>query len=164
MAHIGQEGPAMAKAKAISRVISSLPTLADMAAARRGRSNPKGQTRLERTVAQRPVTKGAEQTFRKTVIDRDGYVCRCCTRKVIATMARVPERLEVHHIHGRTGDLRFDPRAALVTCASCHEKLTGKVNQHRLVLLATHTFTTTRGTFTNAYFPVVIKASSKIRD
>jgi hypothetical protein len=135
--------------------LDDLPTLAEVQAMRVGKPILKGQTRLEATTEQRPLTKVDEQTFRREVWTRDHGHCRCCLRKVIKTLARVPERGEVHHCHGRTGDLRFETRAAILTCATCHERLTGRVNAHRLQAKATQTFTIRQGTFTDARFPIV---------
>jgi hypothetical protein len=119
-----------------------------------GRPCPKGKTRLEETVDERPLTKIDEKTFKAAVWKRDGDRCRCCDRKVKKILGRVPERGEVNHIHGRTGDLRFEVRAACLMCLTCHERFTGKVNQHRLTILASKTFTIRQGTFTDATFPV----------
>jgi hypothetical protein len=135
----------------------NLPTLAEVQASRVGKPIPKGKTRLEETAEARPLTKVDEKAFRAEVIARDHNRCRCCGRKVLQTLARVPERREVHHCHGRTGDLRFDARAAIVTCLTCHERLTGKVNSHKLMAIATKTFTTTQGTFTDATYPIVFR-------
>lgn len=130
-----------------------LPTLAT-------RPTPKlqkGKTRLELTVDQRALTKIDDKAFRAEVWKRDQHRCRRCERKVEQTLSRVPERGEVNHIHGRTGDLRFEPRAALLMCLTCHERFTGKVNQHKLVIIASKTFTIRQGTFTDARFPVTFQ-------
>lgn len=135
--------------------LSSVPmTMAEAEASRRGAPIAKGKTRLEETIAQRPLTKVDEKTFRGEVWKRDKDHCRSCERKVIKTLARVPERGEVNHIHGRTGDLRYEVRAALLMCLQCHERFTGKVNEHRLTIHASQTFTTRQGTFTDATYPV----------
>lgn len=130
--------------------LSDLPTLAD----RPGRAVPKGKTRLEVTAERRPVTKVDEKAFKADVWRRDHGHCRCCLRKVEKILDRVPQRGEVNHIHGRTGDLRFEVRAACLLCLTCHERFTGKVNQHRLTILASQTFTIRQGTFTDATFSV----------
>jgi 5-methylcytosine-specific restriction endonuclease McrA len=133
--------------------LADLPYLTD----RPARACPKGKTRLEETAEQRPLTKVDEATFRGEVWTRDLHHCRSCGRKVIKTLARVHERGEVNHIHGRTGDLRYEVRAAVLMCLTCHERFTGRVNQHRLVIIASETFTTRQGTFTDATFPVQFK-------
>lgn len=38
-----------------------------------------------------------------------------------------------------------------------HERFTGRVNKHRLQIIASKTFTTRQGTFTDATFPVTFK-------
>lgn len=118
---------------------------------------PKGKTRLELTTEKRPLTKIDEKAFRDAVWLRDNYKCRACKRPVLRTIARVPERGEVNHLHGRTGDLRWDVRAAALMCLECHERFTGKVNAHRLVAIPTKTFTTRQGEFTDARFPIIFK-------
>lgn len=132
----------------------NLPTMDEVAASRIGKPILKGKTRLEETIEQRPLTKVDEKEFRRLVWVRDLNCCRCCDRKVIKTPARVPERGEVNHLHGRTGDLRFEVRAAMLLCLKCHERFTGRVNEHRLVIIPTQTFTIRQGTFTDATYPV----------
>lgn len=121
---------------------------------------PKGKTRLQETIAQRPLTKVDAATFKREVWTRDLYHCRCCLRAVIQTPARIPERGEVNHLHGRTGDLRFEVRAALLLCLTCHERFTGRVNAHRLLIIPSQTFTTQQGTFTDATYPVTFQEAS----
>ena len=122
-----------------------------------GRAVPKGRTRLEVKMDAKPLTKIDETQFKTAVWTRDRKRCRCCGRKVAKSIERIPERGEVHHCHGRTGDLRFEPRAAILTCLKCHERLTGKVNAHRLTATPSKTFTIRQGTFTDATYPVTFK-------
>lgn len=117
-----------------------LMTMAEVDAARRGKWLHKGQSRLEQTVAGRKVTVIDDKAFKSEVRARDRYQCRKCLRAVKVVVARVPERCEVHHIHGRGGDLRFESKAALCLCLTCHELVTGKVNE-RWIIVATKTFT-----------------------
>lgn len=131
-----------------------LPTVDDVAATRVGKPITKGKTRLQETIEAKPLTKIDEKQFKGEVWTRDKGRCRCCGRKVVKTLARVPDRGEVNHIHGRTGDLRFEVRAAILMCLECHEQFTGRVNEHRLQIVASKTFTTRQGTFTDATFPV----------
>lgn len=140
-----------------SPILSALPDAEDVAAARVGQPIDKGKTRLELKVEARPLTKVDEKTFKADVWKRDGKRCRCCGRKVIKCLDRVPERGEVNHIHGRAGDLRFEVRAAILMCLKCHERFTGRVNAHRLQIIASQTFTIRQGTFTDATFPVQFK-------
>src|SRR5688572_26597012 len=103
-----------------------LPTMAEVAAERVGKPIPKGKTRLQETVEARPLVKVTAADFKREVWTRDKNRCRCCGRKVQKILGRVPERGEVHHVHGRTGDLRFESKSALLLCLSCHERVTGK--------------------------------------
>lgn len=129
-----------------------LPTMAEVDAARTG-PILKGKTRLEACIDDRKLVKVDEKAFKATVWTRDRKRCRCCGRKVEKVMGRVPERGEVHHIHGRTGDLRFEDRAAMLACLLCHERLTGKV-AYKLIVIATQMFATKQGTFTDARHPM----------
>jgi hypothetical protein len=120
--------------------IDDLPTLADVQAERASKPNWKPKTRLEAYVDdEKPRTLIDEQAFKREVWTRDQYHCRCCGRQVIKTLSRVPERGEVHHCHGRGKDLRFESRAALLVCATCHERLTGRVND-RLAIIGSKFF------------------------
>lgn len=134
----------------LSDLAIDLPTLNGQP----GKACPKGKTRLEVVVEERPLKKVDEKAFKAEVWRRDKNRCRCCGRKVQKVLGRVPERGEVNHIHGRTGDLRFEVRAAILMCLQCHERFTGRVNTHRLVIIAQRTFTIRQGTFTDATFPV----------
>lgn len=135
----------------------NIPTMAEVAAMREGKPIDKGKTRLEAKIDARPLTKVDEKAFRASVWHRDRKRCRCCGRKVQQVLGRVPERGEVNHIHGRTGDLRFEVRAAILMCLKCHERFTGKVNAHRLQIIASKTFTIRQGTFTDATYTVYFK-------
>lgn len=116
----------------------------------------KGQSRLEKTVADRPLVKVDNKAFLAAVWKRDKSRCRCCGRKVIKTIARVPEAGHVHHIHGRGKDLRFEERAALLICMQDHERVTGRVNE-KVIIVPSKTFTVREHTYTDATFPVVFQ-------
>lgn len=111
-----------------------LPTMAEVAAARVGKPIPKGKTRLEEEIEKRPLVKVTEKDFKLEVWTRDTNRCRCCGRKVQKILGRVPERGEVHHIHGRRGDLRFESKSALLLCLQCHERVTGRVNDKLVIV------------------------------
>lgn len=134
-----------------------LPTPEEMYLERLGKPISKGKTRLEIKIEAKPLTKVDEKDFKAEVWKRDGKRCRCCLRKVIKSIERVPNRGEVNHIHGRTGDLRFEVRSAILMCLQCHERFTGRVNKHRLQIIASKTFTIRQGTFTDATYPVTFK-------
>ncbi len=119
----------------------------------------KGKTRLQQHVEDRPLVKVDEKAFRAGVWARDKAICRCCGRKVQKVLGRVPERGEVHHIHGRGKDLRFEIRAALLVCLGCHERVTGRVND-KLIIVPTVTFKMREFTFTDATFPVAFKRAA----
>jgi hypothetical protein len=137
----------------------NIPTLAEVEAARAGKSFPKGPTRLEERIAERPVTRVTERQFKAEVWRRDESNCRCCGRKVQRTPSAIPERGEVNHLHGRTGDLRFEARAACLLCLLCHQRFTGKIND-KIVAIGTQTFTTPQGTFIDARFPITFRKAA----
>ena len=133
-----------------------LPTPEEMYRQRRGQPISKGSTRLEQVVEARKLTKVTDKDFKKDVWTRDKSLCRCCGRKVLKTISRVPERGEVHHIHGRRGDLRFESRAALLLCLQCHERVTGKVND-KVHAIATKSFEMKGEKYTDARALVLFK-------
>ena len=145
--------PEQTLAELRAAIWAKLPTRDEVEADRAGKVITKGKTRLERAIEARPLTKVDEKAFKASVWHRDRKRCRCCGRKVQQVMGRVPERGEVHHCHGRTGDLRYEVRAAILTCAVCHERLTGKV-AYKLTATPSKTFTIRQGTFTDATFPI----------
>lgn len=132
----------------------------EVAKAREGKPIAKGPTRLEKVEEARKLTTIDEKEFKRQVRARDKDRCRCCGRKVLYVLDRVPERGEVNHIHGRRGDLRFEVRAAILMCLKCHERFTGKVNAHRLQIIASKTFTIRQGTFTDATYPVTFQEAA----
>lgn len=133
--------------------LNNLPTPEDVYRMRKGSPIAKGPTRLEKVVVERKLTKVTDKDFKKDVWTRDKSHCRCCGRKVLKTISRVPERGEVHHVHGRRGDLRFESRAALLLCLTCHERVTGKVND-KLTIVPSKTFDLKGEKYTDARAPV----------
>lgn len=119
----------------------------------RPRAVPKGKSRVELKADAKPLTKVDEKAFKATVWKRDRDRCRCCHRKVLKTLSRVPERGEIHHIHGRGGDLRFEDKAALLLCLRDHERVTGRVSE-KWSIVASATFTVKGQAFTDARQPV----------
>lgn len=134
----------------------NIPTLAEVEAERVGKSFWKGQTRLQEVVAARPLTKVTEKDFKHEVWTLDKHRCRCCDRQVQKIIGRVPERGEVHHVHGRTGDLRFESKTALLLCLECHERVTGKVND-KLVIVPTKFVEINGEKYTNARAKVTFR-------
>lgn len=137
--------------------VHDLPTKAEMDAERAFKPQPKGLTRLQQSKAEAKVTKIDHKEFLRLVRVRDEYHCRHCGREVKVTLARIKERAEVNHIHGRTGDLLFEVRAAILLCLECHEYFTGRVGSKRLLIIPTQTFTIRQGTFTDARYKVTFK-------
>ena len=135
--------------------LDSLPTLTD----RPRLAQPKSKTRLQEHVEAKPLVKVDEKTFRAAVWLRDKSICRCCGRKVQKVLGRVPERGEVHHIHGRGKDLRFEPNAALLLCLTDHERVTGRVND-KLVIVASKTFRMGEHEYTDARYPVTFRRAA----
>jgi len=105
-----------------------LPTLAEVEADRVGKPIPKGPSRLERRTAESKADRRLAQAFRQAVWARDGGRCRQCGGKVVRSLRRQANRGEVHHLHGR-GVLALEVRCAVLVCAGCHEKLTGRMNE-----------------------------------
>ncbi len=136
-----------------AEIWAKLPTAAEVEAARAGRPIAKGPTRLEKTVEARPLVKVDDKAFKAFVWHRDRKRCRWCGRKVQQVMGRVPERGEVHHIHGRGGDLRFEPHTALLLCLKDHERVTGRVSE-KWAIEATKTLTIRGQVYTDARHPV----------
>lgn len=130
-----------------------LPTKDEIDAERRAVPNWKPPTRVEDMITERALTVVDDRQFKKEVWKRDGYRCRCCGRPVVRTPARIPERGEVHHVHGRGGDLRFEVRAALLLCLKCHERVTGRVND-RLAIIGSKFFTVRGERYIDARAPV----------
>ena len=93
----------------------------------------KGPSRLEEKTVDDADDKRRLEVWRKTVYARDGYQCRRCECQVRRTIELVSNRAEAHHLHGRIGSLRFEVRAGLTVCASCHELITGAVNRRVFV-------------------------------
>ena len=113
--------------------IGRLPTLAQMDAARRGKPIPKGVTRIARKVEADKVSEKDAAAFRRAVWARD-KVCRCCGRKVIKTLALVPNRGEVHHLvrRSKAKALLTDRRNGILLCLEpCHRQVT----THDLVIV-----------------------------
>lgn len=131
-------------------MFESLPTLADVEASRRGKSFPKGASRLELKVEAKVDEKKAEARWKKEVWRRDGGRCRCCRRRVEKRPDLVPSRGECHHISGRAvRAVRWDVRNGLLVCKQCHDEITGAVGT-KLVIESKHTFTVENASYLNA--------------
>jgi hypothetical protein len=109
--------------------LTNLPTVQEVAAARRGQPLPK-KTRLEERQAAKPLIVIGEKEFDRKVWARDRKLsglpyrsCRCCGRRVVKTLELCPERAEKHHLCGRLGVLRYESRCAIGVCHDCHHLL-----------------------------------------
>lgn len=77
-----------------------------------------------------------------------------CQRKVRKCLELVNERGEVHHVSGRVVKaIRWDRRNGILLCATCHERVTGKVAEKHLIE-SKHTFTIDGVQYLNANKPV----------
>lgn len=113
-----------------------LPDRAEVEALWRKRGFGKGASRLEDRTAEDKENEKKDEKFRRDIYRLDKGVCRCCGRKVERKIDRVVDQAQVHHVHGRIGDLRWELRNGILLCASCHERVTGKVND-RLQIIGT---------------------------
>ncbi len=135
----------------------NLPTLAEVNAVRR--AVPKGlePSRLQVKVAKAKDETKLEAAWKKAVWKRDGGACRWCKRKVRRCLDLVPDRGEVHHVSGRVVALiRWDRRNGVLLCASCHERITGKVAEKHVVA-SRSTFVVDHVSYLNADKPVTFK-------
>lgn len=137
--------------------VTRLPTLADVQASYRGKPILKGKSRLEQTVEDTKSEVKQERAWKKAIWTRDGGQCRWCKRKVRKCLELVPDRGECHHVVPRENRItRWNPRAALLLCATCHQRVTGKVNE-RFLLVAKKTFTIDAVSYPDMNQPVTFK-------
>ena len=119
----------------------NLPTLAQMSQQRRAEPKHAMVSRLDVKSQARKEDDSAEDKWRKAVRKRDGLKCRWCRRKVVVTMALVPERAEVHHLTPREHKpTRWDVRNAALLCTACHQRVTGAVGGEKATVIAGRTF------------------------
>lgn len=137
--------------------IADLPTLQEMQATRRALPKGAEPSRLQVKTAKAKDESKEEKRWRAEVWTRDDGHCRWCKRKVVKTLALVPNRGECHHIAGRVvRAIRWDVRNALLLCASCHERITGAVAE-RFLIVPTKTFTVDGVAYANGSHPVRFK-------
>lgn len=89
---------------------------------------PKPETRLERRARRDRTGRQRDVVLKRAVWDRDEGRCRVCGVRCLRLLTLHPRRGEVHHLEGRLRLTRYEPRCAILVCATCHEKLT----RHRL--------------------------------
>lgn len=140
-----------------SSVVKGLPTLAELQATRRVTPKSAMRSRLDEKVEKSKAEDKDEAAWKRALWHRDRGKCRWCARKVQKTLTLCPERGECHHIHGRTiRAIRWDKRAGLLVCQSCHERLTGTVKEKH-VIIPSKTFTVDEVAYADADFPVEFK-------
>lgn len=123
------------------------------------RAKPKGAepSRLQVKTAKAKDESADERAWKKAIWHRDRSKCRWCARKVVKCLELRNDRGECHHIHGRVvRSIRWDARAALLLCATCHERLTGKVAE-KFVLVPTKFFAVEGVEYADASHPVTFK-------
>jgi hypothetical protein len=128
----------------------NIPAAEDVAAARVGKPLPKGDSRS--AVKSTKDTADAKQlkAWQRAVFKADGFCCRKCGVKVVQTITMQPNQAQAHHVKGRTERaVRYDVRNGLTLCRTCHEQITGAVNE-RWIVLATKVFTVVGKVYTNA--------------
>ncbi len=115
-------------------------------------AKPKGAepSRLQVKVANAKDERKEEAAWKAAIWKRDGSECRWCRRGVRKCLDLVPDRGECHHVSGRVvREIRWDRRNGLLLCASCHERITGKVAE-KSVIQSKHTFTVDEIAYINA--------------
>jgi hypothetical protein len=100
-----------------------LKTIAEVAAVR-CRAQPKPRPRLDDHTEAIRADERELAAFRFAVCVRDGWRCRVCHRRVVRSLALIPERAEVHHLAGRSKAHRYAVNMAILVCCECHGKLT----------------------------------------
>lgn len=137
----------------------NLSTMAQVNAVRRAEPKSAITARLAEKTKKGKDEKAKERVWRKGCIARDGKICQCCKRVVVAQLELAPFRLEVHHIEGRANqDTRWDVRNGIVLCFECHEKVTHKVLL--IVQLAKFYFRLGQDTYVNAFKPLTFKVAA----
>lgn len=93
----------------------------------------KSRSQLKAEDDQADVT--AEEKWKRKVRKRDEHRCRWCRRRVKTTLELLPDRAECHHVAGRFPlVIRWDVRNGILFCRTCHERVTGKVNERHIVI------------------------------
>lgn len=118
---------------------------------------PPEKSRLAVKTEKRTDERKAEAAWKKAVWKRDGDHCRWCRRRVRRCLELVADRGECHHVCGRVVQtIRWDRRNGLLVCATCHERITGKVAEKHVVE-SKHVYTIDGVSYLNADKPVSFK-------
>ena len=130
--------------------LDSLPTMADVNALRRAKPKGADPSRLQVKVAHAKDERKDEAAWKTAIWKRDGGQCRWCRRECVRRRDLAPERGDCHHVSGRVvREIRWDQRNGILLCASCHERITGKVAE-KSVIESRHTFTVDQIAYINA--------------
>ena len=128
----------------------TLMTLADANAVRRAKPKGAEPSRLQVKTAKSKDESKDEAAWKRAVWKRDGSECRWCRRAVRKCLDLVVDRGECHHVSGRVvRAIRWDRRNGLLLCATCHERITGKVAEKH-VITSRHTFSVDAAAYINA--------------
>lgn len=117
-----------------------LQTMAEVNAVRRAKPKGAEPSRLQVKTAKAKDESKEEARWKREVWKRDDGQCRWCRRDVRKCLELVADRGECHHVSGRVvKEIRWDRRNGLLLCATCHERITGKVAEKHVVT-SKHTF------------------------
>lgn len=96
---------------------------------------PKGKSRSQLKAEDDTADATAEEKWKRAVRKRDDNHCRWCKRRVKVTLDLVPDRAECHHAAGRFPlAIRWLVKNGLLLCNTCHERVTGRVNERFIVI------------------------------
>lgn len=134
--------------------LDHLPTLAEMNAIRRAKPKGAEPSRLQVKAAKAKDERKDEAAWKKAIWKRDDGRCRWCRRECLRVLVLTAARGECHHISGRVvHEIRWDRRNGLLLCATCHERITGKVAE-KAVIESKYTFVVDEIAYLNGDKPV----------
>ncbi len=102
--------------------LRQLPTLAELAQTRRAVQKGSLGTRLDAKLSKDKADAKRWEQVKREVWKRDAFKCVYCTKPVIKSLERLPNRGEVHHVRGRnvTPEDRYRVDSLVLLCALCH--------------------------------------------
>lgn len=119
---------------------------------------PKGLSRSQVKAQDDQADVTAEEKWKRKVRKLDDNHCRWCKRRVKVTIELLPERAECHHVAGRFPvAIRWDVRNGILLCNTCHERVTGKVNEKHIIVCLTFYEIEDEGVFPNGRGAVEFK-------
>jgi 5-methylcytosine-specific restriction endonuclease McrA len=114
--------------------LASKATLAQVAASRVGRPNPKPRPRLLVKAKRRRGELTKAMQLRRDIRARDGNQCQSCHVPVFLHAANPLQRAQVHHIVFKSKGGSNDHKNLITVCAECH----AKIHAHELDVRGTH--------------------------